>query len=351
VNLAPVADIASNPDSPVIGVRSFGPEAELVARHVAAFVAGLQGAGVAACAKHFPGHGATAEDSHLGLPTLDRDRDALLAEELVPFRAAVEAGVRAIMTAHIRVPALAAAPATVSPELLTGLLREELGFDGLVVTDALEMRAISGTIGVEEGAVQALAAGADALCLGHDLGDEACERIVRAVVEAVRAGRLAEERLAGAADRVAATGRWGPAAAAPVDRAAGSEAARRALRVEGRVELTRPPLVLELRGDVNIAAGPAHHGLGDLLRGAEVVRLDGPRELAVPPDRQVVVVVRDVHRHRWQQDVVSALVDPVVVETGVPAWRPTGAAGYIATHGGGRVNLEAAAGVLQQAAT
>jgi beta-N-acetylhexosaminidase len=352
LDFAPVADVASNPDNPVIGVRSFGAEPALVARHVAAFVGGLQGGGVAACAKHFPGHGATAEDSHLELPTLSKGRDALLAEELVPFRAAIDAGVRAVMTAHIRVPALGDAPATLSPEVVTGLLREELRFGGLVVTDALEMRAISGTIGVEEGAVLALAAGADALCLGPDLGEEAVEPIVRAVVEAVRTGRLSGERLAEAADRVSQTGRWAAAApGAPADGAAGMEAARRALRCEGEVVLSRPPLVVELRPEANIAAGPARHGLGDLVRSAHVLRLDEPRDVSVPGDRQLVVVARDAHRHAWERELVEKLVaadaDAVVVETGLPVWRPSGAAGYVATHGSGRANLEAAAEALR----
>jgi beta-N-acetylhexosaminidase len=352
LDFAPVADVASNPDNPVIGVRSFGGEPELVARHVAAFVTGLQRAGVVACAKHFPGHGATAEDSHHELPTLDRDREALLAEELVPFRAAVAAGVGAVMSAHIRVPAVADEPATLSRALLTGLLREELGFGGLVVTDALEMRAISGTIGVAEGAVRALASGADALCLGHDLGDEACERIGRAVEEAVRAGRITEERLAEAAGRARRTAMWsGSAPPAGADPSIGLEAARRALRVEGRVALSRAPVVVELLGEVNIAAGPARHGLGDFLSGAEVLRFDGPGEPAVHGDRQAVVVLRDAHRHAWQQHFVAALVEPIVVETGLPVWRPSGAAGYLATSGGGRANLLAAAELLQQPST
>jgi beta-N-acetylhexosaminidase len=362
LDFAPVADVASNPDNPVIGVRSFGAEPGLVARHVAAFVAGLQGAGVAACAKHFPGHGATAEDSHLELPVLAKDRDGLRAEELVPFRAAIEAGVRSIMTAHIRVPALGDAPATLSREILTGLLRDELAFGGMVVTDALEMGAISGTIGVEEGAVRALAAGADSLCLGHDLGDDAVGRIVGAVAEAVRGGRLAEERLSEAAERVAGVGRWAATAeGVSADGAVGAEAARRALVCEGDVELARPPLVVELRPDANIAAGPARHGLADVVRArrpsSDAVLLESPGRIRVPPERQLVVVVRDGHRHPWQREVVEALLseaeDAVVVETGIPAWRPRGAAGYVVTHGSGRVNLEAAAELMlgQQAST
>src|SRR5262249_50134167 len=126
-DLAPVADVNSNPSNPIIGIRSFGATPELVARHVAAFVHSLQEAGVAACAKHFPGHGDTEADSHLELPTIKVDRDTLAARELVPFRAAIEAGARSIMTAHIVVPALDGRPATTSSAILTGLLRDELG--------------------------------------------------------------------------------------------------------------------------------------------------------------------------------------------------------------------------------
>ena len=229
VNLAPVADVNVDADNPVIGVRSFGSDPGLVARHVAAFVEGTQRHGVAACAKHFPGHGDTAVDSHLDLPVVEGDLDAALE----PFRAAIASGTRAVMAGHLVVPALDGEPATVSRRILTGLLREELGFDGLVVTDALEMRALSSGIGVEEGAVRALAAGADALCIGHDLHEEAVASIVDAVVGAVAAGRLTRERLEDAAARVAATATWAsaPSADGAPARPVGVEAARRALRV------------------------------------------------------------------------------------------------------------------------
>ena len=186
LNFAPVADVNVNPMNPIVGVRSFGSDAALVARHVAAYVTGLQRSGVAACAKHFPGHGDTQEDSHLELPTVERD-DETAAAMLLPFRAAIEAGAQAVMTAHVRVAGLDDVPATLSKAAIDGLLRGELGFTGVVVTDALEMRAVSATVGVEEGAVRALEAGADALCLGHDLG---AEPVHAAVVEAVRSGRL-----------------------------------------------------------------------------------------------------------------------------------------------------------------
>ena len=207
LDLAPVADVIVDAANPIVGVRSFGSDPELVARHVAAFVEGLQSVGVAGCAKHFPGHGETAADSHLELPTAEIDRETLVRRALPPFRAAVEAGVRAVMTAHIRVPAVAEEPATLSPELI-GLLRSELGFRGLVMTDALEMRAISGTVGIAAGGVGALAAGADALCLGADREPSEAADLRAAIVQAVRKGHLAEERVLEAAGRVRETAAW-----------------------------------------------------------------------------------------------------------------------------------------------
>ena len=349
LDLAPVADVNSDERNPIIGVRSFGSEPALVARHTAAFTAGLQSLGVAACAKHFPGHGATRADSHLELPSIDVDRETLLRRELVPFRAAIEAGVQAIMTAHIRVPAVDELPATLSRAHLTGLLRDELGFDGMAITDALEMRAVSATVGVEEGAVLAIAAGADALCLGHDLFEDAVRAVRLALVEAVRAGRLPEERLAEAAARVERAGRWtleGPAGTAPSPEV-GLEAARRALRAEGTVELTGRALVVELVPEATIAAGPAGHTFGALLAerrpGTEHFVIRHPTEIP-RGDRQLVVVIRDAHRHEWEREVAQGLADgAVVVDVGVPVWRPDGAAGTVVTYGAGRANLLAAA--------
>ena len=343
LNFAPVADVNTNPRNPVIGIRSFGSEPELVARHVAAFVRGMQAAGVAACAKHFPGHGDTELDSHHELPTVTGD----LEGALLPFRAAIDAGVRAIMSAHIRVPELDEVPATVSRRILHGLLREELGFTGLVITDALDMKGVTATVGLEA-AVLALAAGADALCLGAGLGPQPLEHAHRSIVEAVSTGRLPEELLAEAAGRVADTAAAaGPGAGHAPGTGVGLEAARRALRVEGRVELTRPPLVVELRPEPSIAAGPARHRLGDVL-GVETV---SPAEALGRDERQVVLVLRDAHRHEWERDaaeqVLASAPDAVVVETGIPLWRPARAAGYVATNGAGRVNFEAAAAVLR----
>ena len=202
LDLAPDADVNSNPDNPVIGTRSFGADASRVAAHTAAWTRGLQSTGVAACAKHFPGHGDTATDSHLALPRIDVDAETLAARELVPFAAAIEAGVAAVMTSHIVVPSLDPdRPATLSPTVL-GLLREQLRFDGVIVSDALDMAGASAATGVPEAAVRALAAGCDLLCIGPDKPASLVAEIRDAIVAAVHDGRLVAARLAEAAGRV-----------------------------------------------------------------------------------------------------------------------------------------------------
>lgn len=365
LNLAPVADLADDPYSPVVGPRSFGADPRHVAVHVAAMVEGLQSMGVAACVKHFPGHGGTAEDSHLALPTVAATASELWAGALVPFRAAIAAGVRSIMTTHVRVLAYDEAPATLSRAVLTGLLREELAFDGLVVTDALEMRAISDAYGMPDAAVRALAAGADLLCLGAEIGEEDVEEVVRGVLRAVRGGRLAEERLAEAAGRVARVAAWagrGTAPAYTTDPTVGLAAARRALRVTGAVPRLAAsdgaPLVVELWPEPSLPVLGVRWGLGDHLRErdprTEVVRLTAPpspTELdALMAGRPVLFVVRDLHRHAWQQRVAAEALarrpDAVVVEMGLPVRPPEGVTSYLATYGAGRVNAVAAVQLL-----
>jgi beta-N-acetylhexosaminidase len=333
-DLAPVADVIVDPANPIVGVRSFGFDPALVSRHVAAFVEGVQGVGVAACAKHFPGHGESLADSHLEQPVVETDRETLFARALPPFAAAVEAGVRAVMTAHVRFAALDDEPATLSAKVI-GLLRSELGFDGLVMTDALEMRAISGTVGLEEGAVRALLAGADALCLGADVAPGQVEAVQAAITR-----RVPEERLREAAARVAELADWASSPKPRRDREAGAEAARRALRVEGDVKLVGDPVFVELRPEATIAAGEARHGLGGIL-----VR-EGEQLPSLEDLGRVVIVARDAHRHAWQRELVPA--GAIVVETGVPEWRPPGARGWIATYGAGRANLDAVAELLRR---
>jgi len=164
VNFAPVADVNSNPDNPVIGDRSFGDDPDRVARHVVAYAKGLQRAGVVACAKHFPGHGDTGVDSHLALPVVDRPLDSLRATELPPFAAAVAAGIGTVMSSHVMFPALDATwPATLSPTILPTLLRDELGFDGVVFSDDMEMKAVAGRWPVDAQVRQATEASVDVL--------------------------------------------------------------------------------------------------------------------------------------------------------------------------------------------
>ncbi|MBI3910251.1 MAG: glycoside hydrolase family 3 protein [Armatimonadetes bacterium] len=199
INFAPVLDVNNNPANPVIGVRSFGDDPQTVAALGMAMQRGLRAGGVLPVVKHFPGHGDTAVDSHHALPVQPADRRRLERVELLPFRAA--AGVPALMTAHIRFPALDPNwPATLSPRILTGLLRQEIGFRGLVFTDCLEMAGMANWSPEERG-WRALAAGADVLLVSHTW--ETQRRIAAGVRAAVARGDLPEERVADAARRVA----------------------------------------------------------------------------------------------------------------------------------------------------
>ncbi|GAA2435691.1 glycoside hydrolase family 3 protein [Streptomyces glaucus] len=366
-NWAPSADVNSDPENPVIGVRSFGADPDLVARHTAAYVTGLQSAGVIACTKHFPGHGDTAVDSHLALPRIDAAASLLAERELAPFRAAIAAGTRAVMSAHILVPALDPdRPATLSRGVLTDLLRGELGYDGLIVTDGMEMQAVAGTYGIERGSVLALAAGADAICVGGGLADDETVRRLRdALVAAVRSGELPEERLADAAERVRRLARWAattarPGPAATADDEVGLRAARRALKRTGDsfTPLTEAPYVAAFTPAANIAVGDetpwgVAAELLRLLPGTRTGSFAGPDAghavLEAAGRRRVVAVVRDEHRHPWMASALDTLLaarpDTIVVEMGVPQAAPRGAL-HLATHGAARVCGRAAAEVI-----
>ncbi|MFG3307251.1 glycoside hydrolase family 3 protein [Streptomyces wuyuanensis] len=367
LNWAPSADVNSNQDNPVIGVRSFGSDPALVARHTAAYVRGLQSAGVAACTKHFPGHGDTAVDSHHALPRIDVELATLHSRELQPFRAAISAGSKSVMSAHILLPALDPdRPATLSPQVLTGLLRRELGYDGLIVTDGMEMQAISAVYGIERGSVLAIAAGADAICVGGGLADEdTVLRLRDALVTAVRKGELPEERLADAAARVRALADWTrgargaasePGAASQEGTAPGTEigltAARRAVRVTVGARpgepLTTAPYVAAFTPVANIAVGDetpwgVAAELARLLPGTETgTYADAAVDdvLRAAGGRRIVAVVRDAHRHPWMSQSLDALVaarpDTIVVEMGLNAAPPRGAL-HVATYGAARV--------------
>jgi beta-N-acetylhexosaminidase len=194
MNYAPILDIDTNPDNPIIAARSFGRTPELVTEFGLALAAGLQDAGVAACGKHFPGHGDTSQDSHLELPTLPHAMERLERVELAPFRAAAKAGIASFMTAHVIFEAVDSKyPATMSRAVLTGILREKLGYDGMVVTDDVEMKAIADNYGVEEAVVLGLNAGVDHFLCCHTA--ELAHRAVDAIVRAVENGKLSQQVL------------------------------------------------------------------------------------------------------------------------------------------------------------
>jgi beta-N-acetylhexosaminidase len=399
LDLAPCADVLGSADSPAVGTRSFGPDTELVSRHTAAAVAGLQSAGVAACAKHFPGHGRTGTDTHEAIAVIEGGLDELRQHDLPPFAAAIRAGTIAIMPSHLRLPELTGdLPATVSGAALTGLLRGELGFTGVIVSDALEMRATRDMFGIPRAAVLAVAAGIDLLCLGRDGHDHDYLAVREALVAAVRDGTLAGERLEEAADRVARlrggltrTRSSGPAFP---DRDPGTPvgliAARRAVWMSGpRPALTRP-VIIEVEPSENIAAGRFGWGLGPWVAAGSVRRInadgtgadgtgaDGAGADAVSADgaggarsgagwghdgqgvaagiladaagRSLVVVFRDAHRDASTRHLVTALLaarpDTVLVEMGLPRWLPPEGTSYLATYGASRANGQAAAELL-----
>ncbi|WP_251027763.1 glycoside hydrolase family 3 protein [Bacillus sp. ISL-41] len=203
MNLAPVMDVNNNPDNPVIGVRSFGEDPELVADMGIAYTKGLQAAGVAATAKHFPGHGDTAVDSHLGLPKVPHDKERLKEVELYPFQKGMEEGLDAIMTAHVTFPEIdgtkavsqktgeeIAIPATLSYKVLTELMREEMGYEGVITTDAMNMKAIADHFGPVDAAISAVKAGTDIVLMPVGL-----EKVAAGLLKAVKTGEISEQRV------------------------------------------------------------------------------------------------------------------------------------------------------------
>lgn len=359
LDLAPTVDVNTADENPVIGTRSFGADPARVARHSAAAVAGLQSSGVAACAKHFPGHGATVADSHHELPTVDVPPAVLRERDLPPFAAVIDAGVQAIMTAHIRVPALTGdGPATFSRAVLVDLLRREYGFTGAVITDALEMKgAALAAGGTGPAAVRALAAGADLLCIGAKVDAGLVELVVTAIVDALGDGRLDRARVEQAAGRSAelASRRPDPGVPAATADGLGYAAALRAVRVEGDLTGLAGPLVVQVHAASTIAEGRVPWGLGPHLRGVEEVRAvageTDPGELRRRAgDRPIVLVGRHLHRLPGARELVAALAAThpvVVVEMGWPGgWRPAGARAFVTTYGASLANGRAAAEVL-----
>ncbi|MGW6306820.1 glycoside hydrolase family 3 protein [Streptomyces niveus] len=365
LNLAPDVDVNADPDNPVIGVRAFGSDAALVARHSAAYVTGLQSAGVAACAKHFPGHGDTAVDSHLRVPHLSADLDLLRRRDLLPFSAAIAAGSRCLMTGHIKALPFGDAPASLNPEA-TRLARQELGFTGAVVTDALDMGAVLADPGFGPACVQAVLGGADLLCLGNPASAEAAALSYAtardALLDALAAGVLPADRLTDAGRRARALADWITAARAtpppPKEDALPLAVARTALRVRGNVALGPEPYLIDLRQRVNHASGSRSPHLNRLLTEA----VPGLTGTGVPPegptatradsalqgsaDRPLVVVAREPHRDAAETALLRELIarrpDAVVVLTGWPHAVDALAANTVVTYGSGRVNAQAA---------
>ena len=353
-NLAPVADVPASARSPVLGVRAFGSRAADVARHVAAYIEGLSATGVLGCAKHFPGHGATDADSHTDLPRIDLGRQRLDEVDLVPFRAAVDAGVETVMLGHLVVEALdPRLPASLSPAAVR-LLRDELEFGGLIVTDALDMDAVARTWTIPGAAALAIRAGADAVCVSggrHD--DEIVDACVRSLVDAVKGGTLSAERLADAAGRVAAVASRPRVHARSDDDGPDDvtgDAGHRSLRVRGWPELPPGPLDVVVRsGPANIAVGKVPWHPGPLLAGARPGTAVHTGAVSLSPGRPLVVVVRDLHRHPDLQRDVARLVagcpDAVVVEMGVPVLDPGGRA-WVCTSGASAASAAAVTRLL-----
>ncbi|HEU4947801.1 MAG TPA: beta-N-acetylhexosaminidase [Kribbella sp.] len=363
VMLAPSVDVNSNPANPIISTRSFGTTAELVSRHGVAFVEGVQEAGIAACPKHFPGHGDVAVDSHLALPRVDRSVAEVTAVELAPFAATVAAGADLVMSAHIVFSAYDDAPASLSRRILTGLLREELGFTGVITTDALEMGAITATRSIEDAAVASIRAGADLAMVA--IGEADPRLLTARLVDAVNDGSLDAERLADAAARVRALAtslgsrpRLPGLGGAPI-----RAVAARTVAGQQWPAIGASPYVVDLTQGLHPAWNPYFSGLpevfariapgsaGIVLRGADEAALREAQ--AAASGRPLVVAVQDAIRTPWMRDALPRLLAGhrgavFVLCTGIPEDRALVPAGVPAAVTAGRnlVVLEAVATAL-----
>ncbi|WP_246562384.1 beta-N-acetylhexosaminidase [Streptomyces roseirectus] len=365
VSYAPVADLQHRGENPIVRTRAFGSDPAVVARHLEAWISATEARGVASCAKHFPGHGGTVTDSHYELAVDPRESTEL---DLAPFRAAIGAGVPMLMSAHVVFPALdPALPATLSPYILGELLRGELGFDGVLVSDALEMKAIADGYGEAAGARLALAAGADQVIVAvPELATTlACRD---AVLGALRDGSLGEERVGEAAARVRRLADRYATPAVPGE--AGSEeaglaAARRAVDKGELASAVAGAYVVDLFPRPHPALNWGGESLVSAVRevdpGADGVAVAGEpedREEAVAEvlkeaaGRPLVVATCDAELYPWQGWVKKALVaarpDAVLVATGLPG---AGDAGAVLSYGRGRVNLRAVAEVVAEPRT
>lgn len=367
-NFAPAVDTAVNPLSPN-GIRCFGSDRSRVAQHAAAWVDGLQTAGVSACAKHFPGHGMSGTDAHLGTPDLPVSRSELIDSYLDPFRAVIDAGVDSIMVSHPRVPAVDSLPASISRPVIHGLLRQELGYDGVVVTDALEMQGVARVADLPAAAVLALNAGADALCLGSwSFGDDV-GLAARAICDAVRDGELPAARLEEAADRLQRMGAARSGSATPPDVSVGPRLARQAITATGEPELRgSASLVVRLEPGVSPAAGRGGGDIEGLLErdGRIVERIAitantynghgmvmagiGEFRDEYGADGDVIILVRSPHRADWQQTILDEILaintDLVILDMGFVHKDFSAARGWIRCYGASAACAAAATEVL-----
>ncbi|MEV6412256.1 beta-N-acetylhexosaminidase [Kribbella sp. NPDC051718] len=361
--LAPSVDVNSNPANPIISTRSFGTTADVVSRHGVAFVQGVHDAGIAACPKHFPGHGDVTVDSHLALPRVDRSIEQVSAVELAPFRATIAAGADVIMSAHIIFSAYDDQPATLSRRILHGLLREELGFTGVITTDALEMQAITATQSIEDATVASIRAGADLAMIAIGEADPAA--LIARLVQAVDEGTLDAARLADAAGRVRALA--ATLAARPrlpgLDGAPTREVAARTVTRQDFPGLGGSPYVVDLTQGLHPAWNPYFSGLpevfakvapgsaGVVLRGEDPAALSEAQNAAI--GRPLVVAVQDAVRTPWMRAALQELLeshegDVFVLCTGIPEDRALvpAAVPTAVTYGRNLVVLEAAAQLL-----
>ena len=209
INYSPSCDVNINPKNPVVGIRSFGENPEMVARLASAMIKGIQSAGVAATAKHFPGHGDTDTDSHIGLPRVSHSLERFQSVELPPFKSAIKADVKLVMTAHMALPVIdgpQAPPATLSRKILPDMLRDELGFQGVTITDAMDMKAIPQGEALGENAVRAVSAGADLLLLTSEPLDQ--KRVHASLLRAATEGRFDQKEMKASLERIASLKKW-----------------------------------------------------------------------------------------------------------------------------------------------
>lgn len=335
INLAPCLDVNNNSHNPVIGVRSFGSDPHKVAELGVAFIRGLQ-KHLAAVAKHFPGHGDTHVDSHLSLPVIEHSWERLASVELVPFKKAIEAGVIGILAAHVYFPTLEPnpnLPATLSPEVLTKLLRERLGFSGLILTDCMEMEAITNNFSMAEAAVLTIEAGSDIVLVSHTPKRQ--KEAYRAVVQAVKQGRLTVSRIEQSLERISAVKKRllaNTKKPSPVSLAKSAQVMEKVVQksltvVRGENELPLQPgpvYVIETAAQATSIAEEKIESTSTLANALEKAGFTVERELVgltlsegeikklakVAANRPLVIIVsQSAHRHQGQGEMIRKVVD------------------------------------------